>query len=211
MGGTDHAALGRGPRASTRHRARGAGASAGLLSRRAFMALGGAAALAGCDNAVGAPGAYALDARVDGTLGFLADTYPAADELRSKSAGLLVMPLVTEAALGAGAAYGRGALVIDGAKVDYYSATQASLGLQIGAQQYAHVLFFMTDGALLSFRTSPGWAAGADIEYAFNDHGVSAGADTLSVLTPVIATVFGQSGLLAGVSIEGTKYSRIIP
>ena len=175
------------------------------------MAMGGAAALAGCDNAIGAPGAYALDDRVASTLSFLGTSYPAAAELRSKSAGLLVMPLVTEAGLGIGGAYGRGALVIDEATVDYYSAAQASLGLQIGAQQYAHVLFFMTDGALLDFRTSPGWAAGADIEYAFNDHGVSAGADTISVLTPVIATVFGQSGLLAGASIEGTKYSRIVP
>ena len=181
------------------------------LTRRGFMAAGAAAALAGCDNAIGAPGAYALDDRVASTLSFLGANYPSATELRGKSAGLLVMPLMTEAGLGIGGAYGRGALVIDEATVDYYSAAQASVGLQIGAQQYAHVLFFMTDGALLDFRTSPGWAAGADIEYAFNDHGVSAGADTTSVLTPVIATVFGQSGLLAGASIEGTKYSRIIP
>lgn len=202
MGGTDHAARRRGPRA---------GATDGAVTRRGFLALGAAAVLAGCNNGVGAPGAYVLDERVDRTLAFLSETYPAADELREKSAGLLVMPLVTEAALGAGGAYGRGALVIDGAKVDYYSATHASLGLQAGAQQYAHVLFFMTDGALLTFRTSPGWAAGAEVEYAFNDHGVRAGASTITVMTPVIATVFGQSGLLAGASVEGTKYSRIVP
>ena len=181
------------------------------MTRRSVLALGGAALVAGCDNGVGSPGGFVIDQRVDRTLAFMTETYPAAVSLRDKSAGLLVMPLVTEAAVVAGGSYGRGALVIDDAKVDYYSASQASVGLQIGAQQYAHVLFFLTEGALREFRTSSGWAAGADLEYAWNDRGVSAGADTVTIFSPVVATVFGQSGALAAASIEGTKYSRIIP
>ena len=180
------------------------------MTRRALMA-GGAAALAGCGNGIGSDGRFVVDQRVDRTVAFMTESYPVAADLRDKSAGMLVMPLVTEAAVVAGGAYGRGALVIDGAKIDYYSAKQASLGLQIGAQQYAHVLFFLTEGAMRDFRASAGWVAGADLEYAWNDHGVSAGADTVTVLTPVVATVFGQSGVLAGASIEGTKYTRIIP
>ncbi len=62
------------------------------------------------------------------------------------------MPLVTEAGLFFGGAYGRGALRIDNVTVDYYSTTKATYGLQIGAQQYAHALFFMTDSALAEFR-----------------------------------------------------------
>ena len=181
------------------------------MTRRSLLALGGAAALAGCSNAVGSGGSFVIDERVDRTLGFMTDSYPAARDLRDKSAGLLVMPLVTEAAVVAGGSYGRGALVIEDAKVDYYSASQASVGLQIGAQQYAHVLFFLTPGALMEFRTSPGWVAGADLEYAWLDHGVSAGTDTVTVFSPVVATVFGQSGAIAAASVEGTKYSRIIP
>ena len=95
--------------------------------------------------------------------------------------------------------------------VDYYSAAQASFGLQIGAQQYAHVLYFMTEEALAEFRGSSGWAAGADVEYAVNDRGGHLSAETTTVLAPVIAVVFGQAGLLAGASVEGTKYTRIIP
>ena len=173
--------------------------------------MGAATALGACANGVGSPGAYVLDQRVASTLAFLDQSYPSAEELRSKSAGLLVMPLMTEAGLGLGGAYGRGALVIEDATVDYYSATQGSVGLLVGAQQYAHVLFFMTERALLEFRTSPGWAAGAEFEYAAGESGLSAGADTVTALTPVIAAVFAQSGLLAGASIEGTKYNRIIP
>lgn len=168
-------------------------------------------ALSACGNGVGSDGAAKLDGRVDATLAFLDNNYPGTRDLRAKSVGMLVMPLVTEAGFGFGASYGRGALRIDDISVDYYSASQASFGFQIGAQQYAHVLYFMTEEALAEFRTSSGWAAGADIEYAVNDRGGNLSAETTTVLSPVIAVVFGQAGLLAGATVEGTKYSRIIP
>ena len=168
-------------------------------------------ALSACGNGVGSQGGAKLDARVDATLAFLDNNFPGTRDLRDKSVGMLVMPLITEASFGFGGAYGRGALRVNDISVDYYSATQASFGLQIGAQQYAHVLYFMTEEALAEFRTSSGWAAGADIEYAVNDRGGNLSAETTTVLAPVIAVVFGQAGLLAGASIEGTKYARIIP
>ncbi len=168
-------------------------------------------ALAACGNGVGSDGAAKLDGRVDATLAFLDSNYPGTRDLHEKAVGMLVMPLVTEASFGFGGSYGRGALRIDDISVDYYSASQASFGFQAGAQQYAHVLYFMTEEALAEFRTSSGWAAGADMEYAFNDQGGNLSAETTTVLAPVIAVVFGQAGLLAGASVEGTKYSRIIP
>jgi lipid-binding SYLF domain-containing protein len=121
------------------------------------------------------------------------------------------MPLVTKAGLFVGGAYGEGALRINNATVDYYSATQGSFGLQIGAQQYAHALFFITEEALGDFRRSAGWSAGADLEYAIKDKGGNLTAETITSLDPVIAVVFGQAGLLVGASLEGTKYTRIIP
>ncbi len=181
-------------------------------TRRAFLLAGGVAlALAGCSNAVGSGGGTTIDARADQTLRFLYDTFPGTRALGDNAAGILVMPLVTEAGLWFGGSYGRGTLRIGGVTVDYYSATSASFGLQIGAQQYAHVLFFMTREALAEFRTSPGWAAGANIRYAVNDQGEMLTTDTTTTLHPVIAVVFGQAGLIAGAAIEGTKYTRIIP
>jgi lipid-binding SYLF domain-containing protein len=168
-------------------------------------------ALAACGNGVGSDGAVKLDGRVDATLSFLDTNYPGTRDLREKAVGMLVMPLITEASFGVGGSYGRGALRINEASVDYYSAAQASFGIQAGAQQYAHVLYFMTEEALAEFRASPGWAAGADVEYVANDSGANLSADTTTVLSPVIAVVFGQAGLLAGASVEGTKYTRIIP
>ncbi len=138
-------------------------------------------------------------------------SYPNTADLASKANGMLVMPLVTEAGLGFGGAYGRGALLKGDTNVDYYSVTKASGGFQIGAQQYAHVLFFMTEQALNDFRRSRGWAAGADLEYVVNSTGDSLAADTTTVLSPVLAAVFGRAGLRIGATLEGTKYTRIIP
>ena len=179
--------------------------------RRSFILAAGAFALAACDNSMASDGAARIDARVDSALNFLFTNYPGTRDLHEKSAGMLVIRLVTQAGLGVGGAYGRGALRVGGVTVDYYSAAQASFGLQIGAQQYSHVLFFMTNEALQEFRNSPGWAAGADLQYAFKDQAENISADTVTATAPVVAVVFGQAGLIAGATIQGTKYSRIIP
>ena len=170
------------------------------VSRRVFTlgALAGVSVTAACGNGIGGRGSQTIDARVSATLNQMYSEFPNTQSLASKANGMLVMPLVTEAGFGFGGAYGRGALLVDDVTVDYYSVVKGSGGLQIGAQQYAHVLFFMTQDALLGFRRSPGWAAGADVEYVISDKGDSVAADTTTVLAPVLAAVFGRAGLRVG-------------
>ncbi len=182
------------------------------ISRRGVIAgLGASVALGACSNPIGSDGADRLDARVDATRDFLKDNYPETRELADKAHGILYMPVMSEATFGLGGAYGRGALRIDDATVDYYSATSASFGLQFGAQQYGHALFFMTESALAEFRSGGGWEAGGDLRYALVDQGDSIGIDTTTQGRSVVAMVFGQSGLIAGASLRGMKYTRIIP
>lgn len=183
-----------------------------LLTRRNFaLSTLAATTLSACGNGIGGSGSAVIDSRVDSTLNFMYNTYPGTRDLSNKASGMLVMPVVTEAGLGLGGSFGRGALRIGSGTVDYYSATSGSAGFQIGAQQYSTVLFFMTEGSLTDFRRANGWAAGADIEYALQDRGESIRAETTTSLAPVIAVVFAQAGFRAGATIEGTKYTRIIP
>ena len=183
------------------------------LSRRVFTlgALAGASVTAACGNGIGNTNADELDSRTDATVNEMFRLYPNTKSLADKASGMLVMPVVTEAGFGFGGAYGQGALRIQGATVDYYSLTEGSWGLQIGAQQYSHVLFFMTDEALNNFRQSPGWAVGADIKYVISDIGEGAAASSTTALSPVLAAVFNRGGLYAGAALEGNKYNRIIP
>jgi lipid-binding SYLF domain-containing protein len=186
-----------------------------IISRRNFMVIGAAAGLAACDsnimgNGVGSTAAQKIDGRVDATKQYLFSRYPGTRDLAKNAKGVLYMPLVTEAGFGFGGSYGRGALQINDVTVDYYSAASASFGFQIGAQQYAHAIFFLTQDALQSFRRSSGWAAGAGVTYATPEQGASIGTDTTQ-LDPVVALIFGQQGLIAGATLQGVKYTRIIP
>lgn len=183
------------------------------FSRRGFLAsaAAGTAVLAGCGNGVNSSGGARIDQRVDATRNFLFNNYRGTAELESKASGVLWMPLITKAGFGVGGSYGTGALRVNNATVDYYEAIQANFGFQIGAQQYAHALFFMTPEALQDFRTSHGWSVGADAEYALVDQGGNLSVETLTTLQPVVAFVFAQAGLIAGATLAGSKYRRIIP
>jgi lipid-binding SYLF domain-containing protein len=181
-----------------------------LPRRGLLLGLGATVGLAACANGVGSRGGDTIDARVDATRDFLFSRYPGTRDLAAKSVGILWIPLVTEAGFGIGGGFGRGALRINDVTVDYYAAARATIGFQIGAQQYAHALFFMTEQALGEFRRADGWAVGADARYALPDQGGSIGKETTEN-APVVAMVFGQSGLIAGATLSGIKYTRIIP
>ena len=161
-------------------------------------------------NPLNSPKAAAnIDARVFKTIDQMYMEYPYSRQLAAKASGVLVMPLVTEAGFGLGAGYGRGALVVDGAVKNYYSSISANTGIQLGAQQYAHALFFMTDTALNQFEYSMGFSAGGDLEYITPSISEALKIETLTTLSPVIALVFGQAGLKVGATLEGTKYTKL--
>ena len=183
-----------------------------MKSRRVFLAGGlSLTALGACGNGIGGDGAGKIDASADAALNFLFGSAPGMRQLADRASGILIMPQITQAGFGLGGGFGRGVLRIGGISVDYYSAAQASIGLQLGAQQYSQVLFFMTDQALADFRASDGWSAGAGARYALNSDAAALGLDTNEVLFPIVALIFAQSGLIAGATIEGTKFTRIIP
>ena len=161
-------------------------------------------------NPLNSPKAAAnIDARVFKTIDQMYMEYPYSRQLAAKASGVLIMHLVTEAGFGLGAGYGRGALVVDGAVKNYYSSISANTGIQLGAQQYAHALFFMTDTALNQFEYSMGFSAGGDLEYITPSISESLKIETLTTFSPVIALVFGQAGLKVGATLEGTKYTKL--
>jgi len=177
------------------------------LTRRS--AIVGTLALSACASRVTSSRGE-IDTRVATALAELYDTVPGAREVGAQSAGFLIMPRVNEGSLVYGASYGEGALIIQGATVDYYSVASASLGFQIGAQRYRHALFFMTPEALADFRTSDGWELGLDAEYAIPNRGGAASITTSTFNKPIYAVIYGQEGIIVGASVEGNKYSRIV-
>ena len=117
-----------------------------------------------------------------------------------------------------GGQYGEGALrrrdPVTGAyapSAAYYNITSASFGFQIGAQSYGEALFFMTEDALKYLESSKGFEVGVDANVAVVDKGVAVDATSSTIQDPIMAFVFGQQGLMAGATVEGSKISRIHP
>ena len=135
---------------------------------------------------------------------------PEAVSIYKNAPATLIIPRITKAGLILGGAYGEGVLRINEAPVDYYSLASASYGFQVGAQQYSNIIFFMTEEALQKFRVKDGWELGADAEVVFRNTGYSIGVSSKTISKPVYAIVFDQRGLLAGTSLVGAKFSRLI-
>lgn len=151
-----------------------------------------------------------IDGSVDATLTRLFSTVKGSRELVGNARGVLVFPSVLSAGFWFGAEYGQGALRVGGQTSGYYSTASASFGLQIGAQSKAIVMLFMTQDALDKFTRSQGWAAGVDATVAVLHVGANGNVDTSTATSPVQAFVLTNAGLMAGVSLEGTKISRLI-
>ena len=71
-------------------------------------------------------------------------------------------------------------------------------------------MLFMTQEALDRFLSSQGWAAGVDATVAVVNVGANGDIDTSTATKPVEAFVLTNAGLMAGVSLEGSKISRLI-
>lgn len=145
----------------------------------------------------------------DQALQILYKSNPAAEAISKKARAVLVFPNIVKAGLVFGGAYGEGELKI-GSKVDsYYNSVTASWGLQAGAQSYGYVVFLMNDKAVDYLRTSEGWEIGVGPTVVLVDQGVAKNLSTSTLKEDAYAFIFDQQGLMAGVSIEGTKISRI--
>mgnify|MGYP001232723340 FL=1 len=177
-----------------------------LLSMSSLVALG----ISGCKTNSVTKTAFDIDNASESVLKKLFSLNPDSVSVFDRAAGVLIMPSITKAGFGLGGSYGEGVLQIRGVSVDYYSVASASYGFQLGAQQYSHVLFFMTQEALRDFRTIDGWEIGADAEVTFRDAGYAYGISSNTVTKPIYGIIFNQKGIMAGASLEGAKYSRLI-
>jgi len=160
-------------------------------------------------TAVSADTAEEIDRDADKTLEVFKESIDGAEVFLTQSAGFLVFPRVVKAGFVIGGETGEGALRIGGKTVDYYRTSAGSIGLQAGAQAKSIVIAFMTPGSLEKFRNSKGWKAGIDGSIAFIDMGGGKAIDTHNIKDPVVGFIFGSKGLMANLSFEGSKFSKL--
>jgi lipid-binding SYLF domain-containing protein len=150
-----------------------------------------------------------INAGVDNALTELYRQVPGSQAMVANARGVLVFPAVLSAGFVFGASSGEGAMREGGKTTGFYRQTGGSWGLQVGAQSQAVYILFMTQEALDSFNRSSGWTAGANATVTMLNAGANANANTSTVQQPVVGYVLSNGGLMAGLTLDGTRISRL--
>ncbi|HLZ97082.1 MAG TPA: lipid-binding SYLF domain-containing protein [Steroidobacteraceae bacterium] len=129
--------------------------------------------------------------------------------LEDRAAGMLVFPQVTKGGIGLASEYGEGALLVHGATVDYYSIASASVGLTAGMATHSEIILFMARDALDRFTKSKGWSIGADTGLVVMTKGRMDDYDSNKLKKPILAFTFAGRGIIADISLHGTRVRRI--
>jgi lipid-binding SYLF domain-containing protein len=126
-----------------------------------------------------------------------------------RAKAILVFPNIVKAGLIFGGAYGEGELLVNNKVESYYNSVSASWGLQAGAQSYGYVVYLMTDKAVKYVRDTNGWEIGVGPTVVVVNEGVAKNLSSTTLKDDAYAFIFDQQGLMASLSIEGTKISKI--
>jgi len=145
----------------------------------------------------------------DSALHMLVTTNPAAANVAKSAKAVLIFPNIVKAGLIFGGAYGEGVLKQGGKLDGYYNTVTASWGFQAGAQSYGYVVFLMNEKALKYIHESHGWEIGTGPTVVIVNEGVAKNLTTSTLKDDAYAFIFDQQGLMASLSLEGTKISRI--
>lgn len=152
-----------------------------------------------------------LRVRSEKALERLYDANSKARAIGDKAIAVLVFPDVYKAGFMIGAQTGNGILFKDGKVAGYYNSTAASYGLQAGIQKFSYALFFMDQQSLRYLNKSGGFEVGGAPSLVVADEGVATSLSTTTLQKGIYAFFFGQKGLMAGLSLQGTKISRYTP
>jgi len=183
------------------------------VNRRTLLASSFATAAAGTLGAfsAGATAATAQDLDRDSAqaLQSLYKTSSIASDISKHARAVLVFPNIVKAGLVFGGSYGEGVLM-NGLKVtDYYNSVSGSWGLQAGAESFGYAVFLMNDKAVEYLNKTKGWEIGVGPTVVIVNEGVAKNLSSSTLKESAYAFIFDQQGLMASLSIEGTKISRI--
>ena len=162
-----------------------------------------------CPDPAIAASAAEIDRDVNTALKELYVSTPVAKDLSTTAKAILVFPSIVKGGFFVGGQYGDGALMKEGKTVGYYNSAAASYGLQAGLQKFGFALFFMKDSALEYLNESKGWEIGIGPSIVIVDKGTARALTTTTAKDDIYAFFFDQTGLMAGMGLQGSKITKI--
>jgi lipid-binding SYLF domain-containing protein len=181
------------------------------------LALGVALLLAltpavGCSSYKSTGSAAAGDPRTDTGRMLSADAYatelafkqrdPTLRRFFESAHGYAIFPEVTKGGAGLGGAHGDGVVYEQGQKVGYTELSQGSIGLQLGGQKYAQLIFFQDAATLDRFKRG-GFAFAAQASAVAASNGAGANADYAH---GVAVFTTAEQGLMFEAAVGGQRF-----
>jgi lipid-binding SYLF domain-containing protein len=137
---------------------------------------------------------------------------PSAKKLLANAKGYAIFPDVNEAGFFIGGKYGEGLLVVNDKIQSFHSITAASIGFQMGMQNYSLIIVFTSDEALKNFiLDDDDWESEFDKKFVIADWTADDDVDEVDYGSDMIGFAFDNTGMMGKLSMEGTKFERINP
>lgn len=127
---------------------------------------------------------------------------PSMTKVLNDAHGSAVFPKIGKGAVGVGGAYGKGVLFQDGQVVGYCDVSQASVGLQLGAQTYTEIICFEDQKSFDRFKTG-NFAFDAQATAVALKSGAGANA---KYSNGVAVFTMDEAGLMLEAAIGGQKF-----
>lgn len=129
----------------------------------------------------------------------------------SHARAVLVFPAIFKAGLVFGGESGDGVLFVNGHAQGFYNLSGGTFGFQAGAEKFSYALFLMNDSALRHLRRSTGFDLGTGPSLVIINSGAAAEANSTTLTKDIYAFPFSTKGLMADLTLQGTKISHIHP
>src|SRR5262249_19750513 len=150
-----------------------------------------------------------IDAAADASLSRLYDQVRDSRELVSRAQGVLIFPAVVSGGFIIGGAGGRGGLRKGGKSVGYWRMGEGVGGLVAGAQSQAVLILFLTPDAPARVEAHKGLTEGVDGSITLLSVGADARITTQTAQQPIVGFVLTNSGLMASLSMSGSRFTRL--
>jgi lipid-binding SYLF domain-containing protein len=151
-----------------------------------------------------------LDAEAKTTLEqFVAET-KGAEEVFANARGVLVCPKIRKAGAGIGAERGQCVLTSGADEHLYYLSTALKAGAILGVSSHSMILVMNTNEALANFTSGKReWEFGVDASVAVAKIGAGGDLDTTNLKQDIVSFIFGEKGLIADVTWEGSRFKKL--
>lgn len=128
---------------------------------------------------------------------------PSLHDVLNRAPGYVVFPSVGKGGFIAGGAYGKGVLYQQGTPVGFADITEATLGFQIGGQDFAELIVFQDNDSLNHFKNNGGYGLSAEASAVVIKPGAAGQAQ---FKRGVVVFTLINGGLMGEAAVAGQKF-----